>query len=80
MIKLILDFGHQNNSMSRPPLDLTCLDSNMTNGTTSPINSIAVGTKTPEPTPLTPQTDVSEENEKAHVPRDPDPDPSSSDL
>ena len=58
----------------------------MTNGTTSPIDSIPVGTKMPEPTPQTRPTDfptlptdLLEKNGKAHVPGDPDPDPSSSD-
>ena len=46
------DFGRQHNSMSRPHLDSTPLGTNMTNGTMSPIDSIAVRTKTPEPTPL----------------------------
>ena len=47
------DFGCQNNSMSRPPLDSTPLGKNTINGTTSPLNSITVRTKMPEPTPLT---------------------------
>ena len=47
------DFGRQNNSMSRPHLDLTPLGTNSTNETTSPIDSIPVGAKTPEPAPLT---------------------------
>ena len=36
------DFGRQNNYMSRPPFDPTPLGTNMTNGTTSPIDSIPV--------------------------------------
>ena len=54
------DFGRQNNSMSRPHLDLTPLGTNTTNGTTSPIDSIPVGTKTPDPTPLTQPTELTE--------------------
>ena len=72
--------------MSRPPLDSTHFGTNTTNGTTSPIDLIPVRTKTPEPTPQTrpidsstPLTDSSEQNGKAHVPGDQDPDPSSSD-
>ena len=41
----IQDFGRQNNPMSRPTLDLTPIGKNTTNGTTSPIDSIPVGTK-----------------------------------
>ena len=73
------DFGHQNSSMSRPPLDSTPLGTNTTNRTIPPIESFPVGTKLPEPTPLTPPTEFSEQNGKGHVPGDPDPDPSSSD-
>ena len=73
------DFGHQNNSMSRPPLDLTPLGTNTTNRTTSPIELIPVGTKLPEPTSLTPPTEFSEQIGKGHVPGDPYQDPSSSD-
>ena len=53
------DFGRQNISMSLPPLDLTSFDTNTTNGTMSTINSIPVGTKTPDPTPLKRPTDLS---------------------
>ena len=42
-------FERQNISMSRPPLDSTPFGMNTTNGTMSPIDSIPVGTKTPEP-------------------------------
>ena len=51
----ILDqyFGRQSNPISRPTLDLTPFGMNTTNRTTSPIDSILVRTKTPEPTPLT---------------------------
>ena len=80
------DFGRQNNSMSRPPLDSTSLGTNTTNGTMSPIDSIPVRTKTTEPTPQTRPTylpalpaDLPEQNGKAHVPGDPDTDPSLSD-
>ena len=45
------DFGRQNNSMSRLPLDSNTIGTNTTNGITSPIDSISVGTKTPDPTP-----------------------------
>ena len=63
----------------------------MTNRTTSPIDDgkmvkvgtncemVKVGTKTPEPTPLTQPTEFSEQNGKAHILDDPDPDPSLSD-
>ena len=71
-------FGRQNDPMSQPTLDSTLLDTNTTNGKTSPIDSILVGTKTPEPTPLTRPTELSEQNGKAPVPGDLDPDPSSS--
>ena len=46
-------FGRKNDPMSRPTLDSTPLGTNTTNGTTSPIGSILVKKKTPEPTPLT---------------------------
>ena len=79
-------FERQNKSTSRPSLDLNPFGANMTNRTTSPIDSITVATKTPEPTPLarpmnsqTLPTDLPEQNGKVHVPGDPDPDPSSSD-
>ena len=65
--------------MSRPPLESTALGTKTTNGTTSPIDSIPVGTKTPEPTPLIPPIDLTEQNGKAHVTGEPDPDPSLSD-
>ena len=67
--------------MSRPPLELTPLGMNTANGTTSTIDSIPVGTKTPEPMPLTPPTDfpilptdLPEQNGKAHIPGESDPD------
>ena len=44
-------FERQNISMSRPPLDSNPFGINTTNGATSPIDSIPVGTETPEPTP-----------------------------
>ena len=76
-------FGRQNNSMSRPPLYLTHFGKNTTNGTTSPIDLVSVGTKTPEPTLQTRPTDsptlptnLPEQNGKAHVPGDSDLDPS----
>ena len=46
-------FEQENISMSRPTLDSTPLGTNMTNVKTSPIDSIPVGVKTPEPNPLT---------------------------
>ena len=77
------DFGRQNDSMNRPPLDSNPLGTNTTNGTTSPRDSIPVGAKSPEPTPLTLTmdsptlpTDFPDQNGKVHVPGDPDPDPS----
>ena len=45
------DFGCQNISMSRPHLDSTPIGTNTTNGTTSSIDLIPIGKKTPEPTP-----------------------------
>ena len=72
-------FGRQNISMSLPPLDSTPLGANTTNGTTSPIDLIPIGTKTPEPTELTRPTDFSGQDRKALVPGDLDPDSSSSD-
>ena len=81
-------FGRQNDymsrphlestSMGRPPLDSPLLGTNTNNGKKSPIDLIPVGTKTLDPTPLTRPTELIEQNGKAHVPGDPDPDPSSS--
>ena len=72
--------------MSRLSFDLTPLGMNTTNGTMSPIDLISIGTKLPEPTPLTLTTDsptlptnFPEENEKLSVPGDLDPDLSLSD-
>ena len=72
--------------MIRPPLDSTPLGKNTNNRKTSPIESIPVGTKMPEPTPLIPPmdlptltTDLTKQNGKAQIPGDPDPDPSLSD-
>ena len=72
--------------MSRPHLDLTLFGTNNTNGTTSSIDSIPVGTKTPEPKKKTRPTDLPtqpkyllEQQGKAHVSGDPDPDSSWSD-
>ena len=61
--------------MSQPILDSTTIGTNTTNGKMSPIDSIPVGTKTPEPTPLKLPTELTEHNGKAHIPDDPDPDP-----
>ena len=72
--------------MSQPPLDSTDFGKNTTNGKTSPIESIPVGTKIPDPMPLTRPTespiqltDSSKRKVKAHVPADPESDPSLSD-
>ena len=56
------DFRRQNSSMSQPLLDSTPLYTKTTNGTTSPIESIPVGTKMPEPTPMTRTTELPEKN------------------
>ena len=64
--------------MNRSPLESTLLGTNTNNKTTSPIDSIPVRTKMPEPTPLTRPTELVEENGKSHVPGEPDQDPSSS--
>ena len=66
--------------MSRLTLDSSPIGTNTTNGKTPPIDSISVGTKIPEPTPLTRPTEFTEQNGKAHVPDDPDPEPSLSDT
>ena len=60
-------------------MESTPLGTNTTNVSTSPIDSIPAGTKTPEPTPLTRPTELPEQNGKVHVLGDPDPDPSLSD-
>ena len=69
-------FGRQNDPMSRPTLGLTPLGMNTTNRTTSPIDSVPVGTENTEPTPLTRPIELPEQNGKSHVPGDPDPEPS----
>ena len=76
------DLGRKNDSMSRPSLDLTPLGTNTTNEKTSPSDLIPVNTKLPEPMPLTLPTDsptlptdFPEQNGRAHIPGDPDPDP-----
>ena len=69
-------FGRQNDPVSRPPLESIPIGTNMNNRTTSPIESIPVRTKSPEPTPFTLPTDFTEQNGKLYVPGDPDPDPS----
>ena len=74
------DFGRQNYPISQPTLDLTPLGKNSTNRTTSPIDSIPVGTKTPDTMPLSQPTVFPEKNGKAHVPGDPNTYPSSSDA
>ena len=70
------DFGRQNDPMSLLNLVLTPIGTNTTNGKTSPIDSIPVRTKTPDPTPQTRPTEFLEQNGKLYVPGDPDPDPS----
>ena len=45
------DFGCQNIPMSRPPLDLTTIYENTTNGTTSPIYLIPIITEMINPIP-----------------------------
>ena len=58
------DFGRKNDPMSRPTLDSTNIGTNATNRTTSPIDSIPVRTKMPDPTPLTLPTEFTEKMEK----------------
>ena len=58
-------------------LDSNPLGTNTTNGTTSPIDSISVGTKTSKPTQLTSTTESTKQNGKEKLPRDSDPYPSS---
>ena len=53
---------------------------NTNNGTTSSIDSIPIRTKNPEITLLTRPTELPEQNGNAHVPDDPYPDSSLSDL
>ena len=72
--------------MSQPHLDSNHFGTKITNGTTSPIDSIPDGTKTPDPIPLTRPTylstrptDSSDQKGKSQVPGDPEPDPSLSD-
>ena len=65
--------------MSRPTLDSNPLGTNTINRKTSPIDLIPVVTKTPETTPLTRPTESPDQNGKAYVPGEPDPDLSSSD-
>ena len=47
------EFEHQHILMSRPPLDSTPIGTNMTNITTSHLESTPIETKTPDPKPLT---------------------------
>ena len=65
--------------MCRPPLDSTPLGTNKTNRTTSPIDLIPVGGGELDPMPLTQPKEFPEQNGKAHVPGEPDPDRSSPD-
>ena len=87
------DFGGQNISMSRPPLDSSPIGTNTTNGKLSPNDSIPIKTKILEPTSQTRPTDSSTQPEdlstwatdsskrkwKAHLPAEPESDPSPSD-
>ena len=68
------DFGRRNNLMSQPPLESPRFGTNTTNITTSPIDLIPVGRKTPDPTPQkhltnfsTQPTDYSKRKVKVHV-------------
>ena len=54
-------------------LDSNPLGTNTTNGTTSPIDSISVGTKTSKPTQLTSTTESTKQNGKEKLPGDSDP-------
>ena len=65
--------------MSWPPLDSALIRTNMTIGTKSKLDSIPIGTKTPEPMPQTLPTDLStwptensKQKEKGHLPTDPE--------
>ena len=73
------DFGRQNISTSRTPLDSTPIGTNTTNGTMSNLDSIPIGTKTPEPMPRTRLTELSKRKGKEHVTAYLKPDPSLSD-
>ena len=55
-----LDFRRQHDPTSQPTLDSTTLGKNTRKRTTSPIDSIPVGTKTLEPAPLTQPTESPE--------------------
>ena len=65
--------------MSRSPLDSNLLGKNTTNITMSIIESITVGTRTQDPISLIQPTEFPEQNGKAHIPGEPDPDLSSQD-
>ena len=52
------NFGRQIDPMSQPTLESTTLGTNKTNGTTSPVDSIPVGTKMPELIPPALTTDL----------------------
>ena len=73
-------FERENISMIRPTLDLTPICTNTTNKIMSLIDSIPVWTKTLEPMPLIRPMEFLEQYGKAHVPDDPDSDPSLSDY
>ena len=62
--------------MSLPPLGLTPIGTNTTNVTNSQLELTHIGTKTTYPTPLTRPMEFSKQKGKAHVPEDPESDPS----
>ena len=65
--------------MSQTPLNLTPIDMNKTNAKTSHFDSTPVGTKIPDPKPLTPPTESSKCKGRDHVPEYQESDSSSSD-
>ena len=73
------EFEHQNISMGRPPLELTRIGTDTTNEKRSHLESTPVGTKMPDPKPLTRPTESLKRNGKEHVPEDLESDPSPSD-
>ena len=78
--------------MTRPTLDISPSQNGKEHFTISPsqngiehftistIDLIPVGTKTPDPLPQTQPKELPEENGKGHIPDEPDPEKSSSDL
>ena len=73
------EFERQNISMSQPPLESIPIDMNMTNTEMSHLDSTPVGTKTPDPKPLTRLPELLKQNGKAHLLEDPESDLSSLD-